>query len=72
MAIFIILAVLAFLFFGPVGLAVMLILALPVFIIASCGKDAAKFCKLAEENPKVALVALVLWVPFMLWLFDVI
>lgn len=68
MAIFIILSVLAFLLFGPVGLVIILILALPVFLIRSCGKDIVKFCVFAQKNPKLALVALVLCGAFMVWL----
>lgn len=70
MAIFIILAILAFLLFGPVGLIIVLILALPVFLVISCGKDVARIGEKAREQPKVFLVALVLWIPFMIWLFS--
>lgn len=65
MAIFIILAILAFLLFGPVGLVVII----PVLLAMSHGKDAVRFFVFLKKHPAQGYAILGAWVALMAWLF---
>lgn len=59
------LLVLAFLLFGPVGLVVII----PVLLAMSHGKDAVRFFVFLKKHPVHGYAILGAWVALMAWLF---